>query len=156
MELPERGRQEVGAGSRAGADREAARSKPAHLARRLLGGAQQREGLPRAWLDAARRRRRQYAPPVTLDEPEAKVCFESTQVLGDGGLADVAGLGGAAHPAMVQDGEEQLEAVHCKAGLDHRTNPIWHINNSYWSYGATCASLGEPLVLGAERPRRSA
>src|SRR5437660_7702762 len=58
MEPPERGRQEVGAGSGAGADREGARSKPTHLARRLLGGAQQREGLARVWLDHARRRSR--------------------------------------------------------------------------------------------------
>ena len=156
MEPPERGWQEVGAGSRAGADREGARPKPAHLARRLLGGAQQREGLARVWLYRARRRSRPYALPVTLDESDAKVRFQSTQVLGDGGLADVAGLGGAAHPAMVQDGEEQLEAVHREAGLGHRINPIDGINNSYWPYGATRASLEQPLVLGAERPRRSA
>src|SRR5438270_2287042 len=155
MEPPERGRQEVGAGSRAGANREGARPKPAHLARRLLGGAQQREGLARVWLCRARRRSRPYTLPVTLDESDAKVRFQSTQVLGDGGLADVAGLGGAAHPAMVQDGEEQLEAVHREAGLNHRLNPIKAIKNSYLSYGATCASLGQPLVLGAERPRRS-
>src|SRR5207249_3453391 len=119
MEPPERGRQEVGAGSGAGPDREGARPKPTHLARRLLGGAQQREGLARVWLDHARRRSRLYTPSVTLDESDAKVRFESTQMLGDGGLADVAGLGGAAHPAMVQDGEEQLEAVHREAGLVH-------------------------------------
>src|SRR5205823_11984238 len=98
------------------------------------------------WLYHARRRSRPDALPVTLDESDAKVRFESTQVLGDGGLADVASLGGAAHPALVQDGEEQLEAVHREAGLDHRINPIGDINNSYWSYGATCASLGQPLV----------
>src|SRR5438270_9153888 len=155
MEPPERGRQEVGAGSRAGADREGARPKPAHLARRLLGSAQQREGLPRVWLDHARGRSRPDALPVTLDESDAKVRFQSTQVLGDGGLADVAGLGGAAHPAMVQDGEEQLEAVHREAGLDHRINTIGGINNSYWTYGATRASLGQPLVSGAQRPRSS-
>src|SRR5438034_6378992 len=109
MEPPERGRQEVSAGRRAGADREGARPKPAHLARRLLGGAQQREGLARVWLYHARRRSRPYALPVTLDESDAKVRFEPTQVLGNGGLADVAGPGGAAHAAMVQDGEEQLE-----------------------------------------------
>src|SRR2546422_10018480 len=91
MEPPERRRQEVGAGSRAGTDREGARPKPAHVARRLLGGAQQREGLPRVWLDHARRRRRPYAPPVTLDESDAKMRFESTQRLGDGWLDDVAG-----------------------------------------------------------------
>src|SRR5881628_1471790 len=102
------------------------------------------------------RRRRPYALPVTLDESDAKVRFQSTQVLGHGGLADVASLGGAAHPAMVQDGEEQLEAVHREARLGHRINPIEKINNSYWSYGATCASLGQPLESGAERPRRSA
>src|SRR5207249_3881878 len=112
MEPPERGRQEVGAGSGASADREGARPKPPHLARRLLSGAQQREGLARVWLYHARRRSRACALPVTLDESDAKVRFESTQVLGDGGLADVAGLGGAAHAAMVQDGEKQLEAVH--------------------------------------------
>src|SRR5207237_8445095 len=155
MEPPESGRQEVGAGSRAGADREGARPKPAHLAHRLLGGAQHREGLARVWLYHARRGSRPYALPVTLDESDAKVRFESTQGLGDGGLADVAGLGGATHPTMVQDGEEQLEAVHREAGLDHRINPIGEINNSYWSYGATRARLGQPLVLGAERPRRS-
>src|SRR5207248_5987727 len=77
MEPPQRGRQEVGAGSRAGADREGARPKPAHLARRLLGGAQQREGLARVWLYRARRRSRPYALPVTLDEPDTKVGFES-------------------------------------------------------------------------------
>src|SRR2546422_9901809 len=103
MEPPERGRQEVGAGSRAGADREGARPKPAHLARRLLGGAQQREGLARVWLYHARRRSRPYALPVTLDESDAKARFESTQVLRDGGLAHVAGLGGAGHPAPVQE-----------------------------------------------------
>src|SRR5256712_9328283 len=90
MEPPERGRQEVGAGSRAGADREGARPKPAHLACRLLGSAQQREGLPRVWLDHARRRSRPYALPVTLDESDAKGRFESTQVLGACGLAEVA------------------------------------------------------------------
>jgi hypothetical protein len=121
----------------------------------LLGRAQQREGLARVWLDHARRRSRPYALPVTLDESDAKVRFESTQVLGDGGLADVAGLGGAAHPAVVQHGEEQLEAVHREAGLNHRLNPIKDINNSYLSYDANCASLRQPLVLGAERPRRS-
>jgi len=68
---------------------------------------------------------------VTLDEPDTKVGFESTQVLGDGGLADVACLGSATHPAMVQDGEEQLEAVHREARLDHRINPIRKINISY-------------------------
>src|SRR5947208_17069713 len=155
MEPPERGWQEVGAGSRAGADRERARPKPAHLARRLLGGAQQREGLARVWLYHVRRRRRPYALPVPLDESDAKVRFEPTQVFRDSGLADVAGLGGVAHPAMVQHGEEQLEAVHREAGLNHRLNPIKEIKNSYLSYGATCASLGQPLVLGAERPRRS-
>src|SRR5207247_5180843 len=154
MEPRQRGRQEVGAGSRAGADREGARPKPAHLARRLLGGTQQREGLARVWLYRARRRSRPYALPVTLDESDAKVRFQSTQVLGDGGLADVAGLGGAAHPAMVQDGEEQLEAVHREAGLDHNINPIKEINNSYLSYGTTYASFRQ-FVLGAERPRRS-
>src|SRR5205823_9681107 len=146
MEPAERGRQEVGTGRRAGADREGARPKPAHLARRLLGGAQQREGLARVWLDHARRRSRPYALPVTLDESDAKVRFQSTQMLGDGGMTDVVGLGSAAHPAMVQDGEEQLEAVHREAGLYHRINAICRINNSYWSYGATCASLGQPLV----------
>src|SRR3989441_12153320 len=155
MEPPERGRQEVSAGRRAGADREGARPKPAPLARRLLGRAQQREGLARVWLYHVRRRSRPYALPVPLDESDAKVRFEPTQVLGDGGLADVAGLGGAAHPAMVQDGEEQLEAGHREAGLDHRRNPIGEIDNSYWSYGATCASLGEPLLPGAQRPRPS-
>src|SRR5436309_5645625 len=130
MEPPERGRQEVGAGRRAGPDREGARPKPAHLARRLLGGAQQREGLARVWLYHARRRSRPDALPVTLDESDAKMRFESTQVLGDGGLADVAGLGGATHTAMVQDGEEQLEAVYREARLDHRINPIDEINNS--------------------------
>jgi hypothetical protein len=85
----------------------------------LLGGAQQREGLARVWLNHTRRRSRPYALPVTLDESDAKVRFESTQVLGDGRLANVASLGGAAHPTMVQDGEEQLEAVHREAGLDH-------------------------------------
>src|SRR2546428_5091567 len=124
MEPPERGRQEVGAGSRAGADREGARPKPAHLARRLLGRAQQREGLARVWLYHVRRRSRPYALPVPLDESDAKVRFEPTQVLGDGGLADVAGLGGAAPPAMVPDGEEQLEAVHPEARPDPRIKPI--------------------------------
>src|SRR5207249_10427257 len=148
MEPPERGRQEVGPGSRAGAVREGARAKPARLARRLFGSAQQREGLARVWLDHARRHSRPYALTVTLDESDAKVRFESTQVLGDGGLADVAGLGGATHPAMVQDSEKQLEAVHREPWLDHRINPIGEIDNSYWSYGATCASLGQPLVSG--------
>src|SRR5256712_14080639 len=111
MEPPERGRQEVGAGSRAGADREGARPKPAHLARRLLGRAQQREGLARVWLYRARRRSRPDALAVTLDQSDAKVRFESTQVLGDGGLADVAGPGGAAPPALGQDREGQPEAV---------------------------------------------
>src|SRR2546429_6336316 len=106
MEPPERGRQEVGAGSRAGADREGARPKPAHVARRLLGGAQQREGLARVWLYHARRRSRPHALPVTLDESDAKVRFQSTQVLGDGGLADLAGLGGAAPPPQAQTRRE--------------------------------------------------
>src|SRR6266513_4775603 len=132
MKPAQDGRKQVGAGRRAGADGEGARPKPAHLARRLLGGAQQREGLARVWLYRARRRSRPDALPVTLDESDAKVRFESPQVLGDGGLADVAGLGGAAHPAMVQDGEEQLEAMHREAGLDHNINPIVDINNSYW------------------------
>src|SRR2546428_11917323 len=107
MEPPERGREEVGAGSRAGADRERARPKPAHLARRLLGGAQQCEGLARVWLYHARPRSPPYALPVTLDESDAKVRFESTQVLRDGGLADVAGPGGRGPPATVQNGEGQ-------------------------------------------------
>src|SRR2546430_15511245 len=110
MEPPGRGRQEVGAGSGAGADREGARPKPTHLARRLLGGAQQREGLARVWLDHARRRSRPYALPVTLDESDAKVRFQSPQVLGDGGLADVGGLRGAGPPPLVPDGEGKLEA----------------------------------------------
>src|SRR5207248_9304704 len=131
MERPRRGGGKVGAGRRAGADREGARPKPAHLARGLLGGAQQREGLARVWLYRARRRSRPYALPVTLDEPDTKVGFESTQVLGHGGLADVACLGSATHPAMVQDGEEQLEAVHREARLDHMINPIRKINISY-------------------------
>src|SRR5437879_7048640 len=120
MKPAQDGRKQVGAGRRAGADGEGARPKPAHLARRLLGGAQQREGLARVWLYRARRRSRPYALPVTLDESDAKVRFQSTQVLGDGGLADVAGLGGAAHPAMVQDGEEQLEAVHRERSEERR------------------------------------
>src|SRR5947207_14196084 len=155
MKPAQDGRKQVGAGRRAGADGEGARPKAAHLARGLLGSAQQREGLPRVWLDHARGRSRPDALPVALDESDAEVRFQSTQVFGDRGLADVARLGGAAHPAMVQDGEEQLEAVHREAGLDHRINPIDEINNSYWPYGATWASLGQPLVLGAERPRRS-
>src|SRR3989442_1121477 len=85
MEPPERGRQEVGAGSRAGADREGARPKPAHVARRLLGSAQQREGLARGWLYHARRGSRPDALPVTPDESDAKVRFECAQGLGGGG-----------------------------------------------------------------------
>src|SRR3989449_10225717 len=111
MEPPERGRQEVGAGSRAGADREGARPKPAHVARRLLGGAQQREGLARVWLYHARRGSRPDALPVPLDESDAKVRFEATQVLGDGGPAAVAGLGGAAPPPLGQKRAEEAEAV---------------------------------------------
>src|SRR5437764_7733051 len=137
MEPPQRGRQEVGAGSRAGADRERARPKPAHLARRLLGGAQQREGLARVWLYHARRRSRPYALPVPLDESDAKVRFQSTQVLRDGGLADVAGLGGAAHPAVVQHGEEQLEAVQREAGLNYWINHIKSIKHSTLPYAST-------------------
>src|SRR5947199_9617233 len=111
MEPPERGRQEVSAGRRAGADREGARPKPAHLPRRLLGGAQQREGLARVWLYHARRRSRPYALPVTLDESDAKVRFEPTQVRGNGRLPDVAGPGGAPHAAVAQDGEGRLDVA---------------------------------------------
>src|SRR5207248_9328761 len=154
MEPPERGRQEIGAGRRAGADREGARPKPEHLARRLLGGAQQREGLAGVWLYHPRRRSRPDPLPVPLDESDAKVRFEPTQVLGDSGLADVAGLGGAAYPAMVQDGEEQLEAVHREAGLEPwRGRSEEHTSELQSPYDLVCRLLLEKKKFSKE-PRR--
>jgi len=83
----------------------------------LLGGAQQREGLARIWLYHARRRSRLRALPVTLDESDAEVRFQSTQVLGDGRLADVASLGGAAHPAWSRTARNSSSRCTVRPGL---------------------------------------
>jgi hypothetical protein len=48
---------------------------------------------------------------VTFEQPNAEVRPETLQVFGDRWLADVAGLGRPTHAPLVEDGEEQLQAM---------------------------------------------
>src|SRR2546426_8190518 len=55
--------------------------------------------------------------PYTTLFRSAEIRAEALQMLGDGGLADVAGFGGPAHTPLVEDREEQLQTMQRQAGL---------------------------------------
>jgi hypothetical protein len=64
------------------------------------------------------------------------------QVFGDRGLADVAGLGRPTHAPLVEDGEEQFEAMQSHCGFCHKVFLIYFINISSLPYHASPPKLG--------------
>jgi hypothetical protein len=65
---------------------------------------------------------------VAFKQLNAEVPPETLQVFGDRGLADVVGFGGPSHAPLIEDSEEQLQAVQREGRFCHRVIPIYLIN----------------------------
>ena len=124
VKSPQHRGQQVGARGRARADRDRPRPQAPQLDRRLPSARDEAERLADERLEETRRGGRPDAASGALEQLHPEERLEAPHVLGDGRLAEVAGLRGAGDAARVQHGEEQLEAMQREAGFGHRLLPM--------------------------------
>src|SRR5262245_6327752 len=120
MEPTECSREQVGERRRAGPARQRPAVPAPQVGYGLLGTAQQPDRLPGEGLDQSGSRAWVDASPTAFEQPDPPVRLQSLEMLGDGGLADVAGLRRPAHTPVVENCKEQLQAVQSQTGFCHK------------------------------------
>src|SRR5581483_4062282 len=121
--------QYIDARCRAGADQQRAALQAVELPDRLADVGQGREDALGTLLEHAARLGQGDPPSEPVEEPRAELPLELPDVLGEGGLTRVQGLGRAPIPLGPGDGEEYLELTERHGGKSSLIGPV---RKRYW------------------------